>query len=94
MERIERFKRFSFNILNNFFFKQDTSVWGTMQTVTELKLVFLYPFFPKKERKTISVQQEIIFYLNSESQETNYCIHATLFLIAYRHVQPEGDAER
>lgn len=63
-----------------------------MQTVIELKLLFLFPFFPKKERKNISVH-EIIFYLNSENQEINYYIHKTLFLRAYRHFQPEGDAE-
>lgn len=63
-----------------------------MQTDIELKLLFLFPFFPKKESKNISVQ-EIIFYLNSENQEINYYIHTTLFLIAYRHFQPEGDAE-
>ena len=56
-----------------------------MQTFTELKLFLFISFLPRK------VQHEIIFCLNSENQEITYCIHAPPLLIAYRHLQPEGD---
>lgn len=66
MEIIKSFKGFfSFNILNNF--KQDTSVWDTMQTVIKLKLLLLFPFFlllpprpPKKKRgKTVQSNKKL-----------------------------------
>lgn len=92
MERIKRFKGFSFNSLNNFFFKHDTSVWDTTQTVIELKL-FLFPFFPKKRGNPFQRNKKLFSILIQKTKKF-VAVFTPPFLIAYRHFQPEGDAER
>lgn len=52
------------------------------QTITDMKLLFL---FPSPKSKNILVQQKTIFYQFIKSRN-NYCIPGTLFLIAYRRL--------